>query len=247
MDGVTAILGSLIDYGLFCVDTRGKFLFRAPFKTTKNQVFLGEYMSTTIYLFMEANDITQNFAIDMKNMSDFVEMVANPLVQVNYIELTPTGKTYKHALRELLKRKSLHPEIESDGYIFGDMHTKRQFKWKPMHLTTIDFYVKYAAGSIHFYVGNNIRYAMKRRNRPNIPVPYWFGKKPYVHVYHASQKDPADKWKGFNNKIVECKYTRDRKWSPYKLRPDKQFANNYLTVMNTLKIIKRPINLNDLI
>jgi hypothetical protein len=231
LNGITCIIGFL-NIGVYVFDTKEKSLYiDKKYKSKVERVFIGEYLnkSKKIYIFREANSSQKNFIIDNKMVEKYVSKY-NKLDKIDFIDIK-IGRKYLTNIPTLLKQKNI------DGIIFGDIYSNIRYKWKKN--ITIDFYIKITGSIIEFYIGN-----IKKNNGKK-----WFGKGKYVHeLYHTQTIEEVDddEWYKFNNNIVECFYRRN-KWKPIRIRADKKFANNILTVISNIKMIKNPITLDDLL
>ena len=265
IDGETTIISYLMDHGIFAFDLRGKELFRDLDVHKRgiyddNVIFLAEYHNDCFYLFMEANDLYEDFRIDYEHMHTFANAYGNTnRIRVNYMVLSsPTNPSHQQIIQDILDIKVNLPEIngrvpETDGIVIGSISTKMHYKWKPPDLLTIDFYLLFKEGLICMYVGDRIYNARKsmKRSRKKIPVPYIIGSGQYVSVLFLTQqvKDPDkySEWKTeYDKKIVECKRI-DGEWIPFRHRPDKDVPNNIKTAKSNVYILNHPIKISDLI
>ena len=119
-------------------------------------------------------------------------------------------------------------EIPIDGLIFQSMGFYKDdiYKWKPPQNLTLDFHLQLGInGTCEVYI-----FKSQRLHKINIKI---------------SQNTNLE---DLHNKIVECRYIPDKEyWEPLKIRDDKLRPNSYQVLQNTIKLLKNPITLDNII
>lgn len=260
IDGITAMIGYLLDYGVYAYDLKGKLLYhdssvlkREENLFSRDIVFLGEYHNGCFYLFMEANDISRDFKVDYRNMKKFEEKYGDTnKIRTNYMVLSNKGDRYQDIFKKIIKKRDGMEKVngkipETDGFIIGSQKTKMQYKWKPIDLITVDFYILYNNGIAHLYVGQRKYAALKNKRakkmKRSAPAVVKWSKDYYFVLFSTTPLTIAGK---FHEKIVECKMVNN-KWIPFRIRRDKEVPNNIRTAINNLRSLRNPINFSDLI
>jgi len=245
-----------------------------------SSVWLGEYLpDPTVegkgrtFIFMKSDDTIGDYRVEYKMMEDFVRRVNRPEITLNKIVIaTPPygpkgeGENYRGVTKRIIDLDD--GSIPTDGYVYGIIKNKIQYKWKPAHKKTIDFYMKYYVvnrryARLHLYLADNVNKAFKRLKdaRGSGPRVNYMKiiKKPrarYVLQIYAVETtiesgDPDVSTfdaiiEKYNDKIGECQYI-DGVWRPTRLRPDKTWPNNYAVGESIFQTIKNPIKLSDLV
>lgn len=227
-----------------------------------------------IYLFMEANDMNKDFRIDYKNMKKFKDNCMNEgisIIDINNIVIARNDEDYRGITKRILDIKSKlgekFPEI--DGLVYGRILNKFQLKWKSPELITIDFYCIIKNHTIYLYAAEKRRLALQKmrggsyisklrklEGKKTIPVDLIIKKEigsNYVLQLFTIQKYSkdmyiqVDKWKEkFNKRIVECKFL-ECIWTPYRIREDKKYPNNFRVAVDIFDTIKNPVKISDLL
>jgi len=116
-----------------------------------------------------------------------------------------------------------------DGLIFQSMGNYNEdiYKWKSPENLTVDFYLQLGInGTYEVYV-----FKSKRLYKIDVKVS---GKLVFLEKLHK--------------KIVECRWLPEQNyWEPVKIRDDKLNPNSYEVAQSTIKLLKNPITLDDII
>jgi hypothetical protein len=120
-------------------------------------------------------------------------------------------------------------KLPVDGLIFQSKGSYQEdiYKWKSLENLTIDFYLQLDTDNL--YEAYVFKFGMLYKT--NIKV---IGRTIFTEELHR--------------KVVECKYIPDQNsWVTVKIRDDKVNPNSYQVLDETLKLLKDPITLENLI
>lgn len=170
-----------------------------------------------------------------------------------------------------LKKLTNEPRLyKTDGLIFtknGDSYRKtKNYKWKPIEHTTIDFlvkkvklnekpeYVLYVGIPSYAYKTLNIdyeKYGFTGKYKVDtlvnyIMVPFSAASDPHIYKW-SPNKNETKMLKSTKSKDLICEMRYDvNKWTLVRIRPDKTVPNSYFTAELVWRNYVNPLTLNDL-
>jgi len=273
IDGLTSVLCYLKNENLILIysligqkiNDKSKLLLKinTPDDLYNSDVcFLGEWFKDNLFLFLEANELYDNFRIDYKNMKLFVENCEKNNIKnifINNIIISKSNEDYKDITKKILDVKV----DKIDGYVYGNIKTKIHYKWKPVEYNTIDFYIIIKDEKIYFYAAE-VRYKafnrlakdkkyiaelrkLEGKSKINTEIIIESpDNRTYVKQLFTINNFDKHVWLDkYNDKIIECKLINNM-WYPFRIRDDKVFPQNYRVAESILWTINHPISLKDL-
>ena len=131
----------------------------------------------------------------------------------------------------------------NDGFIFTPLNmpyiNKETYKYKFPETMTIDFSVQ-----LHSQNDNINLYKLFVYDEKNQLIEFNFNNKTYYLQCDISSNDICKDIK--NNNIVECFFTKNNFFIPYRIRHDKLMPNFYRVAQDVFNDILNPITLKDL-
>lgn len=231
-----------------------------------------QYLDEFITLLQKKKNFKFNFDVDKidKNIQDYIQFISShdKIIEKKYI-LLPTGfhgkeEIYHYAQKIWNSFKSMPYEL--DGIIFTHIEQEYQksvklqkfpiYKWKPMHLNSIDFYIIFDQKQNLINIQNKLFKMIYLYNYDkNTIIP--FKKNDNLHIAYVECSDNnnfKDKQNNVikNKTIVEMIYIKDNIWEILRTRDDKtkymltnktKYGNHISIAENIFSIIKDPFDL----
>ncbi len=247
LDGITATIAFIKNHGLICIDRTKNILYEDKnFQVNRTHIFNGEYMNGTFYMYLEI--CNQSFKIDYKNIEKYIKLYGNTDIINKNIIIFPSN-SIGDALRKIQVERTKR-RLKTDGYIFGNISTKKHFKWKPTKDITNDFFIKLHNGTVYQYVGAKLNRELyerplMQRNDSSHPIKNIYKRvsRNYGWVlFRIIDNADAKLWSKYDGYIVEC---YDDK--PIRIRDTKHNPNNINTVESNIKLRKKNIKFEDLL
>lgn len=160
-----------------------------------------------------------------------------------------------YTLLKLYMKRAMKVDVPSDGIIFHPVDTPYkngtwsepsginvQYKWKPREHLTVDFRIVKSSGGYRLCVlGKSKDPSEANRVCPAGEITYTFRKGEDYIVSEYLLRGYSDK------DIVEFGWDYEgRKWVPVRQRPDKNTPNAIFVVIETNKLIRDPVDIEDI-
>jgi len=260
LDGIGTVVGFIKNYGVICITLNKELLYtNKQIHIFETQIFMAEFIDNKFLMYLEVitNKPGSTFRDDYKHITTIVDKHnLKPRFDVNFIKFVSDYKSLGEAILAL--NKDIGDKYKTDGYVFGNIKTRRHLKWKPVNKITNDFYILKHDKTIYLYVGakitDDIRRTLNRKrndSRLSIKNIAKYSSRDYGWVLFQEQPTTSElypdiEWDKYDDKITECKYV-DKYYVPERIREFKTNPNNIKTVKNNLKIILNPITFSDLL